>query len=222
MAADWSVVSGVATAVGTFLLALFACWAWRASRQTLAVMKRQSDDDLAQRQSAREIDALADYLRDLNTVSNMRHYLPVDDPGDDALEKTFKEHDIFRDYIQRSIISPVLSSGAIWRLQHHRNESQLEKFIGAEKELISSLWKLTAMENAQRWRAVSTVLPWFLDQFTQLLRDWQLHESRRAELSDLVEESANRLEDSIDDLVTELVFANHAAENGPPDTTANH
>lgn len=201
-----------ATAVGTILLAVFALYAWRTSRDALNAAEKHSKADLAQRQTARELDALADYLRDLNIVSTMPHVLTTRETNSDTAEESFESDQIYRDFVQGSIIAPIHRSGAIWRLQHYSSEEQLKELLFAEERLVSALWKLLALNNVPRWKAINQVMHWFVNTLSSILSSWQMDAERRSEMSEKAHEIGTILNDRMDDFITEQMASELAIQ----------
>lgn len=189
----WTMWATIGTAAVTVLLALFAARAWMTSRRTLVEMENQGKADLAERQTAREVDALADYLRVLSEVPTMHVEAPNIAFGGDEVTRAIEETMAYEIYIDQVVIPPIALSGMIWRLQHHRNASQLDEFLRAEETLLNFLGMLPVLRDAERLREVMTC-QFFVMRFLPLLRDWQMNESSRDQHAEEVSQLEAELE----------------------------
>lgn len=125
-----------ATAIATVLLAFFAWLAWKNSRKTLDAMrqqeetsfriadeqmnalKRSSDEERQERASAREVEALSDYLQQWYSVL--------------AQSTNGKAN-------MREMLRKVVSAGIIWRMLHWDRRDQLAPALELEGLLADSV-----------------------------------------------------------------------------------
>lgn len=177
LTAYWSMWATIATAAGTFLLAAFALFAWRAALGTIRAQKES--DQLA---------ALSDYVRALHAIS--RHERPG---GWVFLKGTpigaASEPNPIADSRKRlaELSHEVESTGLIWRAHHAAESNLLPPLIEAELILINSqLWWSKSRSTDGR-KEQFELWSEFARELSSQVTQWQVRKNQRRWLSKVIE-----------------------------------
>lgn len=181
----WTMIGTAGTALFTGLLSLFAWKAWRASSDSLGIMRDQEKatataaaQQVEDQTWGRQIEALARYivalmdLAETNPVKGTlrtREGIPTDDPH---AEIFFDEDDMDKVWANSRIERSVRSAGSIWRLLHREESMTLKEMKSAENALFDAFIEATLKDpHDNRWRNATG---YFID----AIQEWQASENK--------------------------------------------
>lgn len=185
----WTMISTAGTALFTLLLAVFAWLAWRASANSLERMRDQetatreaTERQIADQTWGRQIDALAEYLYQLNT------YFGANTVGADRRlqqdlrsrtrsasideRKAYRENILDRTTHRRDLERKLNSAGAIWRMLH-KHDSTAASSLERAQNLIIFRFRKAEPDTDERalWRG-------YLVELIDVLQKWQAGDSQ--------------------------------------------
>lgn len=189
-ATDWAVVSGLATAVGTFVLAYFAWKAWTAALATVQGQK-----------TSEELAAMSAYMRSLKGLAHVQKGTPAEFAPPIVGERftdLMRLNAAHETYV-RSLCDEADSAGSIWRAHHRTSEELGVVFRDSEQLLIESLewWsqgeKVSDPDRNRQYERSSD----FAKELSLLVLHWQTDLDARSDIRAICEaECAKFIRDS--------------------------